>query len=329
MSDSAIIATLDAVAALALYRYDLPEDASATLVNISENATYKVTSPATGGRWALRIHRDGYHGTVEIASEIAWQVALRRDGAAMTPVPVAGRDGETIQHVGHETLPRPRHVVLSLWESGHEPDTGDEEGFALAGAVAARMHRHVRAWARPDWFRRHRWDFETTLGRTPHWGRWRDGLGMTPDVLPLFERTVDLIGRRLARYGSGPERFGLVHGDMRHANLLKDDGAVKVIDFDDCGFSWFLYDCATTVSFIEHRPEVPGHIDAWLGGYRSVGLLSREDEAEIGTFVMLRRILLIAWVGSHSQTDLARQMGASFTQDAIPLCESYLAGFGI
>ena len=30
----------------------------------------------------------------------------------MTPVPVAGRDGELIQTVHHEHLPRPRDVVL-------------------------------------------------------------------------------------------------------------------------------------------------------------------------------------------------------------------------
>ena len=31
-----------------------------TMINLSENATYKVEAP-DGRRWALRIHRDGYH----------------------------------------------------------------------------------------------------------------------------------------------------------------------------------------------------------------------------------------------------------------------------
>ena len=112
---------------------------------------------------------------------------------------------------------------------------------------------------------------------------------------------------------------------MRLANLLIDQGSVKVIDFDDCGFSWLLYDCATTVSFFEHKPEVPALMQAWVDGYRRVRPLSAEDEAEIPTFVMLRRLLLVAWIGSHSETDLAQSMGVQYTSDSVPLCERYLS----
>ena len=115
---------------------------------------------------------------------------------------------------------------------------------------------------------------------------------------------------------------------MRLANLLMDNGHVKVIDFDDCGFSWLLYDCATTVSFFEHAPEVPDLLEAWVRGYRRIGELSVEEEDEIATFVMLRRLLLVAWIGSHSETELAQSMGASYTQASIRLCERYLSRFG-
>jgi Ser/Thr protein kinase RdoA (MazF antagonist) len=114
---------------------------------------------------------------------------------------------------------------------------------------------------------------------------------------------------------------------MRLANLLLDGQTVKVIDFDDCGFSWFLYDCATTVSFFEEKPEVPQLIQAWTRGYRRVAPLSIEDETEIDTFVMLRRILLVAWIGSHSETELAQSMGIAYTRGTVPLCEAYLAKF--
>ena len=50
---------------------------------------------------------------------------------------------------------------------------------------------------------------------------------------------------------SAVERFGLVHADLRLANLLVEDEKVNVIDFDDCGYSWFMYDFGTAVSFID------------------------------------------------------------------------------
>ena len=137
-----------------------------------------------------------------------------------------------------------------------------------------------------------------------------------------------MIGRRLAAYGKGPDRFGLIHCDLRLANLLVDGEAVKVIDFDDCGFGWYMYDAATPVSFYEHEPQVPELIDAWVSGYRRVARLPAEDEAEIPTFVMLRRLLLVAWIGSHSETDLARSMGVAYTEGTVGLCEAYLRRFG-
>jgi hypothetical protein len=43
---------------------------------------------------------------------------------------------------------------------------------------------------------------------------------------------------------------------------------------------------------------------------------------------MLRRLLLVAWIGSHSETELAQSMGVSYTQGSIPLCEAYLSRYG-
>lgn len=321
---------LEALANTALANYDLPEGAAAKMINLSENATYSVDAP-DGGRWALRVHREQYHSKNAIASELAWATALREDGAVITPTAIPGRDGELIQTVPHELLPRPRHTVLFEWESGEEPDEEAQDlrqPFEVLGELTGHMHTHVHSWQRPENFERMVWDFETSLGAKPHWGSWRDGMGLTPEIEALFGRTIDLIEQRLARFGKGEDRFGLIHCDMRLANLLVDGDVTKVIDFDDCGFGWMLYDCATTVSFFEHKPEVPELLDAWVRGYRKVVDLPAEDEAEIPTFVMLRRLLLVAWIGSHSETDLAQDMGVQYSADTVALCEDYLSKFG-
>lgn len=322
---------LHAVAETALERYDLPAGCTVEMINLSENATYRVSTPAGRPGWALRVHREGYHSRTAITSELTWLTALRQDGAVVTPTPVAGLDGELIQRVAHDLLPRPRHVVLFRWETGVEPDETQHDlrgPFEVLGELTANMHMHVRTWRRPADFERLTWDFETSLGSKPHWGRWRDGMGLTPQIEAIFERAVGLIARRLERFGKGRDRFDLIHCDMRLANLLIDGDVTKVIDFDDCGFGWLLYDCATTVSFFEHKAEVPELLATWVKGYRKVKDLPAEDEAEIWTFVMLRRILLVAWIGSHSETDLAQSMGVRFTRDTVPLCEDYLKRFG-
>jgi Ser/Thr protein kinase RdoA (MazF antagonist) len=317
------------VAQSATKQFALPEGLVVSMINLSENATYAVKAP-NGQRWALRLHRDGYHSKAAIASELAWLSDLRGSGVVVTPQPVKGLDGQIIQEVAHPSLPKPRYAVLSEWETGSEPGIDQDlvKPFEILGEVTARMHAHARQWKRPPYFERFTWDFETSLGEAkPHWGRWRDGMGVGPAENKLFARTVDVIGHRLAAYGKGQDRFGLIHCDLRLANLLIDSDAVKVIDFDDCGFGWYMYDAATPVSFYEHEPQVPDLIEAWKTGYRKAATLAVEDEAEIPTFVMLRRLLLVAWIGSHSETDLAKSMGLPYTKGTTALCENYLSKF--
>jgi Ser/Thr protein kinase RdoA (MazF antagonist) len=101
-----------------------------------------------------------------------------------------------------------------------------------------------------------------------------------------------------------------------------------VLDFDDCGFGWHLYDLAAALSFMEHRAEVPALVAAWLRGYRSIRELSTEDEAEIPSFLMLRRMLILAWMGTHPETQLAADLGRDYVQRSSDLGERYLARFG-
>jgi Ser/Thr protein kinase RdoA (MazF antagonist) len=303
----------------ALARYGL-DDAAAELCNVSENHTYRVDH---GGRaYALRVHRPGYRTRHEIASELAWSDALREDGAVETPTVVAATDGERVVDLGTH------NVVLFEWLPGITPEPDGEDliaGFRTLGAVSARMHAHARDWDRPNGFTRPVWDYEHTLGAAGYWGRWQDGLGMGREESALLGRLDATIARRLEAYGKD-ERFGLVHADIRLANLLVDGGRVRVIDFDDSGFSWLMYDFATTVSFMEDHPRVPELRAAWLDGYRSVAPLAPEDEQELETFVMLRRLLLVAWIGSHHTfATEAAELGAGFTAGTCALAEDYLS----
>ena len=104
------LAVLEEVALAALRLYDIGGSPHVRLLNLSENATYAVEG--ADRRYALRVHRDGYHSAAAIASELSWLVALREAGVVTTPRPIWTRDGNFIAQVGHPLLPRPRAVVL-------------------------------------------------------------------------------------------------------------------------------------------------------------------------------------------------------------------------
>jgi Ser/Thr protein kinase RdoA (MazF antagonist) len=313
----------------ALGRFGLGDACTITLCNVSENHTYSVRDPAGGARYALRVHRPGYRTVAEIESELDWIEALRVDGVIETPGIVATVDGSRVASVSAAGTGA-RNVVMFDWLDGEAPDLDAGpaalDQFEILGSVCARMHRHVHRWRPPAGFTRPRWDYEHSIGPRGHWGAWRDGLGIGPEELRLLERLDATIARRLGAYGQREDRFGLVHADTRLANLLVQDGHVRVIDFDDCGYSWFIYDFATAVSFMEDHPSVPELRDAWLRGYRSVAELDAASEAELATMVMLRRLLLVAWIGSHHTfAPEAAQLGAGFTAGTCALAEDYLS----
>lgn len=349
---------LDVVARDALRAHDVGSDARLTLLSVSENATFRVDDPDGGPPSVLRVHRPGYHSLRAIHSELAWVRALRADGVVATPAVIPALDGSLVVS-GHGPGGEHRHAVRFAWVEGTEPaGEGLAEHFRTLGVIAARLHRHARGWNVPPGFTRLRWDVDTSIGSRGHWGRWQDGLGVGAAERALLERTAAVLRARLERFGTGPERFGLVHADMRLANLLvvpgtagaggagdgacHDDGhgdgachgdragdgagsgGVSVIDFDDCGFGWFLYDLAASLSFIEHDPRVPSLVEAWKAGYRNVAPLGAAEEAEVETFVMLRRLLLVAWIGSHQDAPLARELGVEFTRVSCDLAEKYL-----
>ncbi|MFI6602516.1 phosphotransferase enzyme family protein [Nonomuraea sp. NPDC050536] len=303
-----------------LARYGLSPRARARLINVSENTTYRIDDPDTGSATILRVHRPGYHSPDSIRSELAWLDALRDQAGISTPRVIPARDGSLV-------VEGERNCVMFELLPGAEPaEDRLVADFHELGAITARMHRHARTWPRPPGFTRFTWDFEAAFGSVARWGRWQDGMGVGTQEREVLGRLEKALRDRLERYGRPDGRFGLIHADLRLANLLTDGSRVSVIDFDDCGFGWYMYDFGAAVSFIEHYPQVPEMIDSWVRGYRTVLELPAEDEKELWTFVMFRRLLLVAWIGSHSAVDEARALGAGYTQGSCELAERYLGG---
>ena len=310
--------------AAALPSWNLPIDADISLLSHSENTTFLARARDSGNELVLRVQRIGYHRPDEIRSELAWISALIESRVVDTPRPVANRDGELLSCLDLNGVAR--HVVAFERMSGREPDqsTSLRSWFRELGAINARLHRHSVAWQRPHWFRRKTWDFDAMLGCRPLWGDWRAAPGLGPPERTILEKVAAALARRLRAYGMAEGKFGLVHADLRLANLLVDGDRLGVIDFDDCGFSWFFYDFAAAVSFFEHVPAVEELQAIWLEGYRTIAAAAAEDEAMLPVFVMLRRMLLTAWIASHAETETARAAGDGFARTTVEMGERFL-----
>ena len=298
----------------ALTVYGLPPDTPLTLLNRSENETWRA------GNLILRLHRQGYHTREEIASELAWLTALQDLPGLNAVTPLAGAQGLVTEVDG-------RFLVAFAPIGGQELQPGDDlaRWFAPLGEITARLHLHARQWTPPLGFTRKRWDVETILGPNPHWGHWRQTQGLDPQGEALLARATDRLAATLNAYGTGPETFGLIHADLRLANLMVDGDRLTAIDFDDCGFGWWAYDLAAALSFYETDPRLPDLIAAWVQGYSRIAPLAAEDRAMIPALIFLRRVLLTAWLSTRADSDTAQGFGGpAYTQGTLVLADRYL-----
>jgi Ser/Thr protein kinase RdoA (MazF antagonist) len=306
-------------------RWGVSDRTELKFLSHSENTTFLALDPGSDARLILRVHRVGYHAPEEIRSELDWIKALIAARVVVTAAPIPDRDGAPLCAL--DLAGAYRQVAAFTYMTGEEPNLSDglPTWFEKLGALSARLHGQSRCWARPPSFQRKTWDFDAMLGARPLWGDWREGIGLSDPNRKVLQRVVDALQERLARYGQTPDRFGLIHADLRLANLLVDGDRLGIIDFDDCGISWFFYDFASAVSFHEHEPIVPELREAWLAGYRTVASVGKDDEAMIPVFVMLRRLLLTAWIASHNETATAQALGIGYTEGTVALGEEFLA----
>ena len=324
--DEEFVARLSAAVTDLLPLWGLPEGSEVRLLALSENATFLARPPADGRPVVIRVHRPDYHSRAEIESELAWLAALKQDCPVQIPGIIPALSGERI--ISFTDQGQTRFVVASEFLEGVEPDPSAAliPGFRVLGATSAHLHNHARGWSRPAWFTRKSWDYEGAFGAAPIWGNWRDAIALTAEGAAVLEQAELQLKSRLAGYGQDPSRFGVIHSDLRLANLLMRDQEIAVIDFDDTGFSWFLYDLASALTFYELDPVVPALITAWIEGYRDVAPLSADEIAMIPSFIMYRRFAISAWIATHAETETARLAGhGHHTNETVEYARLYLA----
>lgn len=285
-----------------------------------ENAVYR-TALSDRTPVALRLHRPGYQDDAAIADELALCEALADAGFAC-PWPYRTTRGEFVG-----TLPGGAHRASVLqWIDGRPLATVPEKDMPLAdryaalGALLADFHLTADAVA-PSLQARPGWDAARLTGAGCAWGDPVADPALTDD-----DRTVLLAGRdearaRLAQIGEAGR--GPIHGDALADNVLLQGDVLYLIDFDDCGPGFRLYDLATALISLVGRPGFDTATAALLDGYLDAGgPLTSSALRDLPLFLMLRAQASAAW--AHSRCASGDPRRAAYRARALALTRHLL-----
>jgi Ser/Thr protein kinase RdoA (MazF antagonist) len=282
-----------------------------TLINHSENVTFKVTDTRDGAAYVLRLHRPGYHALQSLQSEHVWTRALAAVGVAV-PSPVAARDGREYVEVNIPGTAERRYAGLAKWVQGERladllrrrPDIRViERWYEQIGSLLASIHNQSAGWQPPVDFRRHALDADGLMGEAPFWGRFWEHPVLSVAERDLLLATRGRIHGALIRYGKNPVTYSMIHADPFADNVLINDGRVAVIDFDDAAFGWHQYDLAVALVELQALPSFVATQQACIRGYRAMREISDRALAMLPLFQLTRGMVEIGWF--HQRPEIA------------------------
>lgn len=321
--------TLLATEALAAWpgRWSAPR-----LLKHRENAVFGVQRD-DGLRAALRVHRADYHSDARLRSELAWMSALGEAGLTVPPV-LPAACGSQFLRVGRKAVGGERQIDMLGWIDGAPPCSSEEAhaaelstlvtAYRQLGEVAARVHLQSSGWEPPAGFDRHAWDSAGLIGEAPFWGRFWELASLRPHHLDVLMRARAAAAQELEAIGRSPRIYSMIHADMIPDNLMIDGEAVALLDFDDAGFGWHMFELATALYFCRAHPGYPVICDALFEGYEGVrpGVL---DRAQLPLFLFLRGTTYLGWVHTRSETQTAREMTPMLIDMACDAARAYLS----
>jgi Ser/Thr protein kinase RdoA (MazF antagonist) len=316
----------------ALRRWDL-DVTSVTPIKVRENAVFKAVL-AGGEQAVVRVHRYGYHSDAALRSEFTWMRALGASGIGVPEV-IRSRGGNDFELVEAPGVTGARQVDVFRWIEGRQLGSvetsvsGDAmtiaDQYQKIGTLMARMHNQAAGWQPPAGFERHQWNAEGLVGEAPLWGRFWELTDLTPSQRSLLISVREGCARDLAAYGSGPDRYGLIHADFVPENILVNGSDMRVIDFDDAGYGWYLFDIATSLYFITGDSTYGSARDALLRGYRGERALVGEVLRWLAVFLAVRGTTYLGWVHTRPDSETARELTPYLVERACAVAQEYLA----
>lgn len=279
-----------------IYRVDLPDGSFPA----SENSPYRPD------RCVLRLH--AWDNIPYITSELIWLDALAAEAGLPVPAPLRTPAGDFYTKAATDELPQGRCTTVLRWLDGRKLSKGLRPvHLAALGRRIAQLHRFSQRWQPPPDFDRPAWDWEAQLGGSLFDVTTEELVSTMPR--PFREPFMRLSGdarQAMASLGMGLDAFGLIHADLYPENVLFKAGRAHPIDFEDCGYGYWIWDIAVALCTWAWDDQWKTMRDAFYEGYSLVRTLPAAQWQMLDLFVATQFATMLLWASAFLRQDPKR-----------------------
>ncbi|MCY4537481.1 MAG: phosphotransferase [Chloroflexi bacterium] len=286
----------------------------------SSNAVFKVS--ARGGIYVLRLHMPGRVRAAYLASELTWLQYLRlnTDLLASAPVPLQDKAVDVLFTSLRPAQLAPESVLCSLFEHIDGESKSAKELSAddvhAVGVYLGTLHREGQIEP-PDGFMRPRMDWQGLFGAESPYTVQDSLITTTAEQTETYEQVENRVRTVMAAIDRGPDTFGLIHGDLLAKNILHCDDQRAGLDFEYCGWGYFLYDLAPLLWQLkgERRNDYCQLEEAMWAGYTSKTRLDERMRAHVEVFIAARQLLSCRWLLANAGHPALREIAPNLLEE--------------
>lgn len=311
--------------------FGISSDSEIEFVKYRENVVFRVEDSQAS--YVMRIHRHNHRSDAEVQTENAYIQMLFEAGLTVSEV-VPTLDGKIFASVT-ATNGYTYQIDVQHWVPDSAPlgDCGDAwagiesptvESFSQLGEVCGQFHTVSYRTGRIPGYSREPWDLNGLVGSTPLWGDPRR-LATSMTDKQVIDTAMHHIGDRLNQLGTSAEVYGVIHADFSPENVLLSPGKLTLIDFDDFGEGWWLFDLATVLFWYHRHPKAEQYKRALLEGYQKHFAISDEAYDALDALVLARGLTYLGWAADRPGDETTLFLEAEVLPVVVELCREFNA----
>ena len=219
------------------------------------NQIYQVTGNLN---FMLRIASTSHRSKDAALGENDFLLFLKEKGVSVA-APIKGMDGNYV----YELTENNEKWIVSAFEiaKGNDFRTRPEEDDTKLkedGRMLGKIHRYSKQYKPKNIRLRRQWNESQHLINAGSLFEKK-----YPELKKKFDEFIDQMNKQPKDF----RNYGLIHGDYLFSNYFFENNTITVFDFDECEYSWFIYDIAVCMYY-------------YLLGHDPLELHSKTKEAE-------------------------------------------------